>query len=74
MTRATFDTLLRDSRLVDRAEDTLVVAASSAQAKAWLETKLLPVVTRTLTRLCGRAIDVQFVVPENVDTSEGGQP
>lgn len=62
MTQATFDTWLRDSRLLKYEDDTFKIAVKSGYAKDWLENRLLPTIKRTLARQAGRAIDVQFVV------------
>jgi chromosomal replication initiator protein len=62
MTQATFETWLRDSKLVRYEEGTFVVAVKSGYAKDWLENRLLTVVKRTLARLAGRTVDVTFVV------------
>jgi hypothetical protein len=67
MTQATFDTWLKGSRLVRREGDTFVVEVKSVHAKEWLEHRLLSVVTRTLVRLSGYPVGVEFVVAENIE-------
>ncbi|MGD9001390.1 MAG: chromosomal replication initiator protein DnaA [Anaerolineae bacterium] len=62
MTQATFETWLRDSKLLRYEEGTFVVAVKSGYAKDWLENRLLTIVKRTLARLAGRTVDVTFVV------------
>ena len=62
MTQATFDTWLRDTRLLKCDDGTLVVAVKSGYARDWLEHRLLSTIRRTLARLNGRTTDVQFVV------------
>ncbi|MGD9030067.1 MAG: chromosomal replication initiator protein DnaA, partial [Anaerolineae bacterium] len=62
MTQATFETWLRDSKLLRYEEGTFVVAVKSGYAKDWLEHRLLTIVKRTLARLAGRTVDVTFVV------------
>jgi len=62
MTQATFDTWLRDSRLLKNEGSLLVIGVKSGYAKDWLENRLLSTIKRTLTRLTGRTVDVRFMV------------
>jgi chromosomal replication initiator protein len=62
MTQATFDTWLRDSRLVKFEDDSFVIGVKSGYAKDWLETRLMNTIQRTVTRLSGGAVDIHFVV------------
>jgi chromosomal replication initiator protein len=62
MTQATFDTWLRDSRLLRYEDGTFVVGVKNGYAKDWLEHRLLATIKRTLARLTGRTVDVKFVV------------
>jgi len=66
MTRATFDTWLRDSRLLKYNDDTFVVGVQSGYAKDWLEHRLLATIKRTLARQTGKAVEVKFIVGEQV--------
>ncbi len=62
MTKATFDTWLRDSRLLKYEDGVFVVGVQSGYAKDWLENRLLATIKRTLARLTGQAIEVKFIV------------
>ncbi len=62
MTQATFDTWLRDSRLLKHEDGTFVIGVKSGYAKDWLENRLLATIKRTLARLAGRTVAVKFVV------------
>lgn len=62
MTQATFDTWLRDSRLLKYEGGTIVIGVKSGYAKDWLEHRLLGTIKRTLARLTGRTVEVKFVV------------
>jgi chromosomal replication initiator protein len=74
MTQATFETWLRDSRLLKYEDGTFVIAVKSGYAKDWLENRLSTTVKRTLARLADRTVDVRFVVggeeppPKVIDT------
>ncbi len=62
MTQATFDTWLRDSRLLKYKDGAFVVGVKNGYAKDWLEHRLLPTIKRTLVRLAGQTVEVKFVV------------
>jgi len=65
MTQATFDTWLRDSRLLKEDRGTFVIGVKNGYAKDWLENRLLATIKRTLARLTGRTVAVEFVVWSN---------
>ncbi len=62
MTQATYDTWVKDTRLVARDQDRLVVGTKNAFAKDWLENRLFVTINRTVTSLLGYPVDIQFVV------------
>jgi chromosomal replication initiator protein len=62
MTKATFDTWIKDTRVMSYEDGTFVIGAHTAYAKDWLENRLLTTVKRTLIGLTGRAVEVKFIV------------
>jgi hypothetical protein len=64
MTRATFDTWLRNTRCIDYADDTLVIACMNSYAVEWLENRLYPVIQRTLGRLTENGTRARFIVEQ----------
>jgi hypothetical protein len=62
MTRATFDTWLRDSSLVSYEDGVMVVRVKNAYARDWLANRLHNTVRRTLARLAGCSVEVRYVV------------
>ena len=62
MTQATFDTWLRDSRLMKYEDGTFVVGVKSGYAKDWLENRLLATIKRTVARLTSQAAEIRFIV------------
>ncbi|MEW5956949.1 MAG: chromosomal replication initiator protein DnaA [Chloroflexota bacterium] len=62
MTQATFDTWVKDTRLVSREQDRLVVGAKNAFAKDWLENRLFATINRTVNSILGYPVDIHFVV------------
>jgi chromosomal replication initiator protein len=62
MTKATFDTWFKHTRLVSQEQDTFVVGVQNAYAKDWLENRLVGMIQRTLSDIAGRSVQVKFVV------------
>jgi chromosomal replication initiator protein len=60
MTRATFDTWLRGSRVIAYEEDTYTVLVRHAYAVDWLQNRLLQLIERTLQRRGGSDARVVF--------------
>jgi chromosomal replication initiator protein len=70
MTRATFDTWLRGSRVIACDGDSYTIHVRHAYAVDWLQNRLLPVIRRTLRRHAGPAVEVVFT-DRAPDTEEG---
>ncbi len=65
MTRATFDTWLRDTHCIGIEDDaTVIVGVKNGYAVEWLGNRLYPVVQRTLRRITGEEMQARFVVWE----------
>jgi len=62
MTRAAFDTWLRDSHLVEEENGTLVIGVPNVYARDWLEHRLKKVILRTLKQITREDTAVRFVV------------
>jgi len=62
MTRATFNTWLKDARLLACDEDEYVVGVRNDYAKDWLENRLQGAIVRTLSAIVDRSVDIRFVV------------
>ncbi|MFN2225131.1 MAG: chromosomal replication initiator protein DnaA [Anaerolineae bacterium] len=60
MTRATFDTWLRGSRVIEQDGNRFIVHVRHAYAVDWLQNRLLPVIQRTLRRRAGPDAEVVF--------------
>ena len=61
MTRATFDTWLRGSQVIEADDGHLTIAVRHAHAVDWLQHRLLPVIQRTATRHAGGEVEITFV-------------
>jgi chromosomal replication initiator protein len=63
MTRATFDTWLRDTHCIGlENENTLIIGVKNGYAVEWLEHRLYTVIQRTLHRIAGVETEARFVV------------
>ena len=61
MTKATFDTWLRGSRVIEAGDGCLTVAVQHVHAVDWLQNRLLPVIERTVARHAGGEVKITFV-------------
>ncbi len=70
VTRANFDTWLRDTVGLRHDDERFVVGAQTDFATEWLTTRLRPLITKALARVLGHAVDVSFEVirPEAADS------
>jgi chromosomal replication initiator protein len=68
MSKATFDTWVREAALLTYEDGAFVIGVSNAYAKDWLENRLQHTVKRILTGLTSRSVDVRFVVWNTANT------
>lgn len=62
MTRATFNTWLKDARLLACDDSEYVIGVRNDYAKDWLENRLHDTIVRTLAAITGQASSIRFVV------------
>ena len=62
MTRATFDTHLRNTRLIRLEDGVVTIAVDSERARDWLENQLRAVIQRTLKGIVGHHLEITFLV------------
>jgi chromosomal replication initiator protein len=62
MTRATFDTWMRQTTVVSYEDGMFVIGVHNGYAKDWLENRLHGIIQRTLTDIVGRNVQLRFVV------------
>ena len=62
MTKATFNTWLKDTNLVTCEADTYVIGVRNAYAKDWLENRLCDTILRTLGAIVGKPVEIRFIV------------
>jgi chromosomal replication initiator protein len=62
MTKATFDTWVKNTQAVSYEDGTFVIGVHNAFTKDWLENRLLTTIKRTLVGIVGRSVEVKFAV------------
>lgn len=62
MTKATFNTWLKDTCLLRHKDNLYVVGVRNAYAKDWLENRLRDTILRTLAAIVAAPVDIQFTV------------
>ena len=67
MTRATFDTWLKDTRIISQNNGNMVIGTKNAFAKDWLENRLLNTINRTVANVLGRPVDIQFAIDTEME-------
>lgn len=73
MTGATFNTWLGRAGLVGYRDGLFTVGVHNEHAKDWLEHRMQGMIQRSLASVCGRAVNVQFVVlSKELAAGDGG--
>ena len=62
MTKATYDTWLKETFALSYEDGVLVIGTKNAYAKEWLENRLSGTIMRVLAGIVGRSVEVKFVV------------
>jgi chromosomal replication initiator protein len=62
MTRATFETWVKQTTVLSSEDGVFVIAVRSNFAKEWLENRLLGLIKRTLSHIVGRSVEIRFAV------------
>ncbi len=62
MPKAAFDTWVRNAELVSYEDGSFVIGVPNAYAKDWLQSRLTSTITRLLTGMMNRTVEVRFAV------------
>lgn len=74
MPKASYNTWVRDAELLAYEDGSFMIGVQNAYARDWLESRLSSKVTRMLTGMMNRSVEVRFVVWQNpVDKAEEGE-
>ena len=74
MSKAAFDTWVRDAELLTYEDGSFIIGVHNAYARDWLHSRLSSKVTRLLTGMMNRTVEVRFVVWQNAaDRADPGE-
>ncbi len=62
MTRATFDTWVKNTSVVSYADGVFVIGVPNTYAVEWLENRLLGTIKRTVMNIVKRSVELRFIV------------
>jgi chromosomal replication initiator protein len=65
MPKAAFDTWVRDAELVSYEDGSFIIGVQNAYARDWLQSRLSSTVTRLLTGIMNRTVEVRFIIWQN---------
>jgi chromosomal replication initiator protein len=65
MSKAAFDTWVRDAELVSYEDGSFVIGVQNAYARDWLQNRLATRIGRLLTGIIDRTVEVRFIVWQN---------
>ena len=69
MPKAAFDTWVRDAELLSYEDGSFIIGVQNAYARDWLESRLSSSITRLLTGIMNRTVEVRFTVWQNAEES-----
>lgn len=72
MTRDTFNTWLRPTRVIGRKDGVLRVEVENGYVNEWLSNRLLEAITRTVKGIAGEELEFEFVVKAEAASVGGG--
>jgi chromosomal replication initiator protein len=65
MPKAAFDTWVRDTEFISYEDGSFIIGIPNAYARDWLQNRLSSTVTRMLTGIMNRTVEVRFIVWQN---------
>jgi chromosomal replication initiator protein len=71
MPKAAFDTWVRNAELVSYEDGAFIIGVPNAYARDWLHSRLLSTVTRLLTGIMNRTVQVNFTIWKGVNEASG---
>lgn len=74
MTKATFNTWLRDTKLLEDSPGKMVIGVRNEYAQDWLSQRLNDTIQRTLTAIVGEPVAIEFEIVPSEPTSHHRPP
>lgn len=72
MTKATFNTWLKDAHLISYQDDEYVIGVRNDYAKDWLQNRLQDTIVRTLSSIVGKETSLRFTVTTDKEVRDNG--
>ena len=70
MPKASFDTWVRDTRIISYDDGTFTIGVRNAYARDWLESRLSSTATRLLMGIMNQDVDIHFVVSTDAERQQ----
>jgi chromosomal replication initiator protein len=70
MPKAAFDTWVRDAEMLSYEDGAFTIGVQNAYARDWLDSRLSSTITRLLTGIMNRSVEIRFVVWQTTDENE----
>jgi chromosomal replication initiator protein len=67
MPKASFDTWVRNAEFISYEDGSFIIGVQNPYARDWLQSRLSSTVTRLLTGIMNRAVEVRFVLWQNTE-------
>jgi chromosomal replication initiator protein len=67
MTKAAYDTWVRNAELISYEDGTFIIGVQNAYARDWLDSRLASTVRRLLAGIMDRTVEIRFVVWQGVE-------
>ena len=74
MSKATFDTWVRDAKFISQTDDVFTISVQNAYVRDWLENRLTGTVTKLLSSIMDKPQKVTFQLQSNGETATGSEP
>ena len=74
MAKATYDTWVKDARFVAFEDGSYIIGVQNAYARDWLDSRLTSTVSRLLTGMMNRTVEVRFVVWQEKEEKPADPP
>jgi hypothetical protein len=73
MPKAAFDTWVRDTEMLSYSDGEFTIGADNLYARDWVENRLSSTITRLLTGIMNRTVEVNFIVQDTASETEEEQ-
>jgi chromosomal replication initiator protein len=72
MPKAAYNTWVGDAELISYEDGSFIIGVQNAYARDWLQSRLSSTVTRLLTGMMNRSVEVRFIIWQNPQNGTPG--